>query len=353
MNFLRTRHEQLADHLRQQIRLGLLSDPLPTTRDWAGRLGVSCATLSTALHTLERERWLAIRPRQGLRLNPARPGIRAAAAVKRVRLLYRGLDFRELPSYIRWYGMLSQRLQPHGIELIIEKCSDARLLALARKRRSSDGEQQELLLFHSLPAAYQRRFERAGRAALIVGYRAPGISLPFVTFDMESAIRHAAHGLLRRGFVHLDLLINCVLDHAVQRQLGAFRSACADWPHQPVVGETVDVPLEAAAQLATLRRYALRAKGRRGLIIIGPVAVGSVMTALYAHGARLPEQIEIATIDGLPSVAVVVPMPVRYEASLEAFIKALTHAAVHFFQTGTVPGIDKTLPLQLVRSDAQ
>lgn len=348
MSFLRSRHEQLADHLRDSIRRGQLPEPLPNTRDWAGQLGVSCAPLYAALHTLQREKLIAIEPRRGVRLratNLVRP---RSGMAKVVRFLYRGMDYPDFSSYSNWCGLLSQRLQTHGIQFNLERCSDARLRALSEKV-GDDALRSELLFLGSLSANYQRRFWRAGRAALIVGYPARGVRLPFVTCDLEGAIRHAAHGLLRRGYSRVHLLINRVHVPAVQRQCDAFAATCSAWPHQPVRGEVVRIPLPPGAQIAWLCGFARRTKDRHGIVVVAPVSVAAVMTALLGHSVLIPQQTEITLIETVPSSVVVWPPPIRYQVSLEAFVNTLTRAAVHFFETGEVPKISKTLPIEQVR----
>src|SRR5687768_8182751 len=112
MSFLRSRAEQLADHLRGQIQRGEVVEPSPNTRDWARQLSVSCTALHEALHTLERERLIIIEPRKGVRVNPvATLPPPAASGPRIVRLVQRGADYPDLTVYSHLWGPLSQRLQ--------------------------------------------------------------------------------------------------------------------------------------------------------------------------------------------------------------------------------------------------
>lgn len=346
MSFLRSRHEQLADHLRSLIARGQLREPLPNTRDWAGQLGVSCATLYETLKTLKRERLILIEPRKGIRLNPHRRAT-SARGTKTVRIVYRGVDYPEFIAYSHWCGLLSQRLQAHGIQLSIEKCTDARLRSLSRSSRAG-ATGDELLFLLSLSESYQQLLARSGQPALVVGYRAPQVTLPFVTVDLEGGIRHAAHALLRRGFNSVHLLVNRVNTHAIERQRAAFRTACADWPHQPVHGEVVAVPLVADAQLSALQRFAARLRGRHGVLVVSPVSIAAAMTVLLGRGIAIPRQVEVVVIHSTLATTVVWPPPVEYAASVDSFVRALTRAAVHFFETGAVPPVEKILPLEVV-----
>jgi DNA-binding LacI/PurR family transcriptional regulator len=350
MSFLRKRHEQLVDHLRDAIRDGRVTEPLPNTRDWASQLGVSCTTLYAALRVLVRERLVVIRPRQGVRLNARPPARRVAGLTRTVRILYRGADYPEFFFYSSWCGLLARRLQPHGIQLTVENCSDAQLRALCSKKEDRSSPLRELFILRSLSERYQRLFHRSGRPSLVLGYPAPGVPLPCVTVDTRGAIRHAAHGLLRRGFSNLHLLIGSVRSHAVKLQADAFEAACAEWPHPPVQRESLLVPLDPPSQIAMLRRFAGRIRGRHGILVLSPVSAGGVMTTLLAHGIGVPDPVEVVVIDSSFTSVVVWPPPIRYEFSIETFVKALTRAAMHFFETGVVPPGARTIPLDVVKS---
>jgi len=203
----------------------------------------------------------------------------------------------------------------------------------------------------SLSENYQRLFQRSGRPSLVVGYPAPGVTLPFVTCDLEGAIRHATHGFFRRGFPHVFMLLNRVTTHALQRQCIAFEEACAQWPRQPVSGHVVRVPLQPVAQITALNRFATRIKDHCGIVVVSPIELGAVMTSLLGHGVLIPKQAEITLINTIPSPTLVWPTPVHYAMSLDAFVKVLTRAALHFFETNTLPKVYKTLPIEMLQTE--
>ncbi|MCC7519944.1 MAG: GntR family transcriptional regulator [Verrucomicrobiae bacterium] len=351
MSFLQNRHEQLAAHLREQIQRGQLTEPLPDTRTWANRLGVSCTTLYAALHTLQREELISIQPRAGIRLSHPRAPRVASGGARVVRLIYRSTDYPESFSHPHWCGLLSEQLQTHGIQLTVERCTDIRLTELSRAPAGAAYAPRELLFLRSLSEKYQQRFSRSGRPSLIVGYRAPQVALPFVTSDLEGAIRHATHALLRRGLTQLHFLINRAQMHAVQRQCAAFVAACAAWPRQPVQAEAVRVPLLPAEQIVALRRFAARIRRGHGILVTVPVSAAAVMTTLLARQIAIPEQAEVVVINSMPDAAVLWPPPTQYRVSLDTLVKSLTRVAVHFFETGAVPQIAKVLPMEMVKPD--
>lgn len=348
MDFLLNRRERLAEYLREQIHEGQITEPLPNTRDWARALGVSCPTLSGALQLLAKEDLVTLHPRQGVRLHGGQKRPSGRTGRRAVRLVYRAADFPAGPTTTRWVVLLSQFLQNNGIHFRIEGCTDARLRALVNLARPAEADRRELLLLLSLPARYQRLFDRSRRSALVVGYPAQGVTLPFVTSDYDGAIQHATHRLLRRGFSRLCLIINKETSVGIHHACHAFNSACSSWPHQPVRAETLHIPLEPCAQLSALNRFAARLRDPCGIILAGPVNVGAIMTCLYAHGVAISTQAELVTIDNSSSSILVWPMPTQYTVSMQALSRVVANAVVHFFETGTVPAIQKTVWMKMI-----
>jgi len=340
MKFLRSRSEHLADHLREAIGRGKLVEPLPGIRAWSLQLGVSRRTLQQALWTLQRERLIVIE-RQGIRLRPhlAAAVPRMADSVRRVRLLFYGADLPHLHYDLEWIEACSERLHLHGIELSMEKCNAARLLAIA----SGDHHRNELFLLLSLPPRYQNRFARAKKPSVLLGRAATGVPLPFVTVDQQGAIRHGTQLLLRRGFDHVTLLVNKASSPMLQRDVDVFRAACAAWPRQPIAAQPVLIPLEAPSLTDSARRFAARIVGRTGIVVVAPVPVGLIMTALMHHGIAIGRQSEIVSIFHPLEAVKLFPPPIHYPYPLKRLVKELTELAIHYFERGIVPSIRKTL----------
>src|SRR5688572_27532163 len=125
MNFMRSRAEHLAGHLRDQITRGELFEPLPGTRAWSRTLGVARKTLEEALRILRHEGLITVHAR-GHRLNRA-AGARAGGGTSMPRvahLLFYTRHSQNFYSDAEWVFPLSERLQAHGIQLHVERCSD-------------------------------------------------------------------------------------------------------------------------------------------------------------------------------------------------------------------------------------
>jgi hypothetical protein len=337
------RSAQVADYLRGQLRRGELTEPLPNMRAWSRQLGVSRPTLESALHQLQRDGLLVIHPR-GVRIasrDEALPGSTAT-----VRILHYGVEYPETSQQFEWIVPLSERLHRDGIQLTHEPCSTVRLQAIAEHTTTG----RELFLLASLPTRYQKLFARHRKPAIAIGYPAEGPTLPFVTIDQEGAVRHAAQFLLRHGRSRLLLATARATAPGLARTAAAFDSICARWPRQPVYRRTVLIPLEAQQMELAARRLVAQATEPLGLVVVAPVPVSMLMTALLQRGVTVPGRVEMIAVLPSPDAILVSPRPAYYPFPVHRFVKVLGDAAVRFFGTGVLPPLRKTLAVEMVRA---
>jgi DNA-binding LacI/PurR family transcriptional regulator len=237
-------------------------------------------------------------------------------------------------------------LQAQGIQLHVERCSDARLRSIALQK----AQPNELFFLASVAHRHQLLFEKARKHALIIGSPADGITLPFMTADLAGAISHATRLLLRSGFDHLHLLIARLASKGIKESVDAFERACREWPHQPVYGRTEFIPLQNNEHLAAARRFASRVNGRLGVIVSEPVPVGMVQTALLERGVGMPHQVEVVAVFP-PLASVNLCPPLRFYRMHDArLVKEITDLAVRFFETGKLRRVSKRLPPELMQS---
>lgn len=340
MNFMRSKGEHLAEHLREAIARGEIVEPLPTIRDWSTRLGVSHGTMETALNILKREGIVRARPRKGLHLvSRARPHLTAQRSPI-VRLILSGRHYRYTPSLPWAFSAISLRLGAHKIGTSLELLTEARLKTIHQQ-----GEHDhELLVFSSLPKHLQELFCDFKKSALLVGKSFPGISLPFILIDVISAFRHATCLLARRGFERVTLVVNAGGRQPVDDE---FRQMCSDAP-RAIHGEVVRLPDELYEQNQAVQRLAVRIKPRHGLICNSPVPASALITALLQRGVAVPGQTEVIAVNALPSEIRTVPIPIHYPCPLDRFAKAVSQAAIHYFEQGALPRLRKTIPLEMV-----
>jgi DNA-binding LacI/PurR family transcriptional regulator len=342
MNFLRSKAEQLAAHLRECIQRGEVVEPLLGIRAWSLKLGVSRRTLQEALWILGREGLISI-GRQGIRLLDKPRAV--SESTRRVRLLFYGPEIPNLHYDLEWIEACSERLHLHGIQFGIERCNAARLLAIA----SGEGHRNELLFLSSPPARYQKRFEESRKPAVLLGRAAPGVALPFLTVDQQAAIRHGTQLLLRRGFNRVTLVVNKTSSPGNQADVDMFRAVCAAWAHQPIAAETVLLPLDAPSLTDAARRLAARASGRGGFVVVAPVPIGLIMTALMNQGIEVGRQAEMVSVFHAVESVKLCPPPHHYPYPLTRLVKELSEIALHYFEMGVVPSIHKTLAPELAR----
>lgn len=350
LNFLRSRAELVADHLRDCIRRGELSEPLPGTRAWCQQLGIARKTLDAALRILRHEGLVKVHAR-GHQLNrearPRKPGS-ATATTRLVHLLYYSHDYPNLSADFGFVFLLSEKLQAHEIQLRVERCSDARLRAIADGKSTST----ELFFLAALAPRHQQLFAGSGKPSFIFGSRAPCVPLPYLAVDQAGGVAHGTRLLLRHGFAKINLLVVPAVAPGFAESVAAFESACKEWPHQPVHGKLIRMPAEESGMLAAVRRFAERVGERKGVLVIEPVAVGMVLTALLERGIRVPQQVEVVSVLPSPLTTRLCPPISFYQPPIRRIAKELTDIALHFFESGRLPQIEKRVSLQLVAGTA-
>ncbi len=348
MKFPRSRAEHLAEYLRGSIERGELSDPLPNSRAWSVKLGVSRPTLIAALHELQRQGYVSIRARGGVTLRslPRKSATAPANLQRVVRILYYGRDYPNVSPDLEMFFQFAEAVQPEGIHVRIEKCDDARLRAISEKGEQSN----ELIMLLSMPARHQELFAKWKRAALMIGKPAPGIDLPFIRFDVGTAIRHATLTLLQHGFTTINLVTNRSGAVAIQQSVEQFRATCAEWEHQPIQARVLWVPLQLEPLIMTFRRFVGHIREPQGIIVARSVHIGVILGVLMGGGIGIPNQVELCAVGTDPETANACPSVSHYPQPFGQFCKALSAATLRYFDTGTLPQVHKTLVAERVRA---
>lgn len=339
-----SRSRQLAAHLRERIEQGELGGPLPGIRAWCQSLGVGSRTLHIALRMLQREGLLVIHPGKAsrIRTRPRFAAGRDGSQRRIVRFLHYGRDYPrltvlEIPS-------LAEHLRSRGMEMSLERCSRSRLKAISRAPVSP----QEMLVLCSVPAACHRYFARMARNVLIAGDPSPGSPLSSIGSDLEGAVRHATQTLLRRGFPDITLIIDRGSSHGVSMAIEVFHKTCAEWRHQPIHATTVRMRTDTDSMLVAARRFATGVKSRRGILVIEPISVSMIMTALLERGVGIPRQVELVGVSTFADSIKVCPRPIHYPYPVRAAVKSFVDVAIHYFETGALPRIHKKLLMEAV-----
>jgi DNA-binding LacI/PurR family transcriptional regulator len=340
MNFLRSRSEQLADYLRGCIARGELHEPLPGTRPWAEALDVSPTTLRSALKTLRREGLLLVEPRKPIHL-ASLVVPRRAAEWKIARVVHCAAEYPDR-SFLPWFPELAEHLLEHGIHVALESCTFARLRALSRQEPAL----RDLLVLASIPADYQALFVPLKHRVLVLGHRSPNVPFSYVNVDVDGAVRHSTHSLLRRGLTRLSFLLEVGTAQGLRQAVQTFQQTCRQWPQQPVRAEVVQMRLPAGGLAHDVEQFAARVRPRQGIVVLDPVPVTMLVAALLARGLRLPEEVEVRGVMTTPGSVQLCHPPPCYPYPLRDVVKHTARAVVRYFKTGVLPRMHHTAPAE-------
>lgn len=339
MNYLRNRHEQLASFLREGIVKGTYGDPLPSTRVWAQQLGVGRPTLLRALQVLASDGLITMTKR-GATLVQGEPASQGAAAPvpKVVRILtHDKFSGRFDLQTIR----LSEQLQNHGIRLDVESCSFSRLKTIA----SQAEHPWEFCCLLSIPVEYQKHFVSRKDSTLVLGFTRPEVSLPYLTPDLNGAIRHATNALLRKGFKHLVMLELTSKTAGVAQCVQTFKKTCKEWRIQPIKSRVQMIWGDFTSMRIAMERLVRKVKEPCGIVVHAPISLGVLVTSLIQRGIDIPNHVRIMALEyRVEEVQFSVPIT-HYGDSAEHYSRHILHAALHYFETGKIPDIQKVLPM--------
>jgi LacI family transcriptional regulator len=194
--------------LKEWISTGILNDPLPGELQLKSRLGVGRNTLRLALKSLAQQGWItgAVKGQQRRVRTGHRPsGNEVASAllpvtfmspypiVLRVTLL----KLEELRIRLAEQGRGLRFISPAIFRL---KHPERHLHRLVREHPSA------AWVLYSMGAAIQHWFDEQSIPALLFGSPFPGVKLPFVVPNWETAAFHAGIQLVRQGHRVIGIL---------------------------------------------------------------------------------------------------------------------------------------------------
>ncbi len=341
---LRSKVAQLADYLRSSIVLDRLAEPLPPIRAWSQQLGVSRRTLGAALLELRAQGLVVAKPR-GMGLGP-KPANRPHRGGERKRvLMLMGILYRpRIHHYFELFRAFDDAMALRGFDFKWELCAPNRLREIASQQTANP----ELVILHSLPLRIQAMFARSARPAVVLGHLGSNIALPYIDADLPGVVRHAAFTLLRHGAENLYLIGPTHSAPGDEQTLIAFRVACAAWS-RTVTARAISTAVDQRSLVATVQRLTSGIKGRNGFIVMAPVPVAMVMTALLQHGIEVPHQVELVSVFHEPESIKLYPPPIFYPSPNRQIVRHFVNVAEHFFETGRVLPVAKTLAVEVVR----
>jgi DNA-binding LacI/PurR family transcriptional regulator len=340
---IRSRARQLAEYLCEAIVAGSIADPLPGTRVWSKSLGVSRVVLGQAIKQLRQEGWIGDQPR-GARLHlrrSARPKrCPAPRPVVRV-LLYQSYQPR-LSHYRETYRAMSDRISSLGADVRWEIASATRLRELALHPRSD-----EPMVLLGVPLIHQRLMVQFRKPVIVVGDVPTGLPIPSVCVDNAASVRHATNSLLRRGSEFVGLIYAQGAMLGTKRFVLSFSDACAKWPGQPVRKRLIPTALDRQSLDLTVRRLGFGAPARSGFIVMSPIPLGMVMTALLQRRLEPSWQFEVAAMGHHLEEAMLYPPPLHYPFPMEQIARHIGNAVARYLSTGQLDPVTKTIVPEL------
>lgn len=341
-SFSRCKSEHLADHLKTAIRQGHLRDPLPSLREWSTMLDVSGGTLQSALKILKREGWIRSLPKKGYYLARRKSPV-PSPHLRSVRWI-RHSAFRRFPRAEDSAADVSQKLNAKGIRFQIEYWDDSHIQTICKTKANP----AEMLIFSNVNLTQQRIIQTRNNA-LLIGLPLPGINLPYISCDVYPAIRHAIHYLLRRGHERIELLnLSGQKVHESISRLEEEFSGIREHSHRHFEGGITLIPNKYTEQCRAIQKLASQFRGRQGIIINLPISPALLMTILQSRGVKIPEQVEILPVNCMPYQLEVYPPLQHYPYPVKQIAGNICKAALHYFETGAVPRLQKLIPLTLV-----
>ena len=257
-----------------------------------------------------------------------------------VRWIYYGKKHQDMSSVAEILLSVSEQLNAHGIHLSIEKCDIPRLKAIHGAGESAN----EMLVLVDLPEQHRSLFADFQKSVLRFTLPFPQIPSPYVSIDVLPAIRHAIHGLVRRGFQNITLVLK---EGSKKSVAEAFHRFCAEAPH-PLQARVVKLPMKYPEQAFAARRLAAGMKGRHGVVALYSISASILMTAFMKAGLDVPRQVEVVAVNTSMQAVRVFPVPTYYPYPMDALASVLCKAAIQYFDRGELPPLRKMIPLEVV-----
>jgi DNA-binding transcriptional regulator YhcF (GntR family) len=304
-----------ATTLRETIRSGALSDPLPGTHELARRLGISRPSVSAALTLLAAEGLIVVRRGCRTRLavsrqtraRPLQPSVcviqptSSDQFIQRQSTVQLELRARFASRGIGWEEVVDPKL--------VGPCPEAQI------RRLVGGRRNVVWILIMAPESTQCAFARLGVPALTVGTCFAGVDLPSIDFDHAAVGWHAAGSIIAHGHTKLGLLLPTDPAPGDQACRLGFLRYINQQPARIAITE-ISAPANPARYRARLRQSLRPADRPTVLFTMRPPLTLTLFTHLLASGLLIPRDISIVSRDTHPLFDAALPELTRYNGSM-------------------------------------
>jgi LacI family transcriptional regulator len=340
---------ETASTLKQWIASKELRDVLPGELRLKELLGVGRNTLRLALKMLEAEHWIS-GPNQGQQrhvqkhrvpsLYPASKRILPVTflspfpTVDRIILL----EMEDLQMHLADQGRELRFIAPNIFHL---PKPERHLTRLVKENPSA------AWVLHFVTEAMQRWFEQQGIPAFIYGSPYPGVNLPYVVNDWDSAAFHAGLQLVRRGHRIIALLgfakpVPGVM--AVERGLRRALATIKPEAQLLVLSENTTPPT-VARSLETAFRLEKRPTA---LVFSSSSHLLTCLSWLISKGIAVPADVSLLCVPSDSWLQELYPPICHYENNPHSFAHHVRKRVIELVETGRATGASVRMRLEYV-----
>jgi DNA-binding LacI/PurR family transcriptional regulator len=340
---------ETAATLKQWITDGDLSEMLPGELRLKDHLGVGRNTLRLALKVLEDEHWVSA-PGQGRQRHVEKHRLEAPhpASDRRLPVTFLSpfqtvdrillLEMEDLQMHLAQQGRELRFVAPNIFHL---QKPDRHLKRLVQENPSA------AWMLHFVTEAMQHWFEQEGIPAFLYGTPYPGVNLPFVVNDWESAAFHAGLQLARHGHRRIGLLglaqpMPGVL--AIERGL---RKAIANFKLEAQLSilSGNNSPQDVARSLETAFRSEQRPTA---LVFCSSSHLLTCLSWLISKGIAVPADVSLVCVPSDSWLQELHPPVCHYENNSHVFAHQVRKRVMELVEMGRVIGPSMRVRLEYV-----
>ena len=340
---------ETASTLKQWIAENELSELLPGELRLKSLLGVGRNTLRLALKSLEAEQWISS-PGQGRQRSVLKRQLRSSNgdAARRLPVTFLSpfptvdrillLEMEDLQMHLANQGRELRFIAPNIFHL---HKPDRHLARLVKENPSS------AWMLHFVTEPVQRWFDQRGVPAFIYGSPYPGVELPYVVNDWESAAFHAGLQLIRNRHRIVALLGfptpipgALALERGVRRALATGRP-----PAQLVVLKENTSPASVAKSLETAFHLEKRPTA---LVFSSSSHLLTCLSWLTSKGIAVPRDVSLVCVPSDSWFQELHPPVCHYENNPHTFAHHVRKRVMELVETGRVTGPSLQMRMEYV-----